>query len=107
MHLSAWKTSSNRKPLILRGARQVGKTTLIKQFAKKYNHFILLNLEKTADRHFFEELDDVKIIIDSLFLSHNITSNKIGETLLFIDESSLKTNKIKKVSFGSIFTFLN
>jgi len=85
-YLNDWKASRNRKPLILRGARQVGKTTLIKQFAKKYNHFIFLNLEKAADRYFFEELDDVVTITDSLFLSHNIRSNKLGETLLFIDE---------------------
>ena len=32
--LTSWKKSSDRKPLILRGARQVGKTTLIHQFAK-------------------------------------------------------------------------
>ncbi len=84
-HLALWKASPNRKPLILRGARQVGKTTLIEQFAKTYKQFIFLNLEKSDDRYFFEQSDDVKKIVDSLFLSKNISPNK-GDTLLFIDE---------------------
>ncbi len=48
-NLEAWKKSSKRKPLILRGARQVGKTTLVKEFAKSYKYSILLNLEKSSD----------------------------------------------------------
>lgn len=38
--LNKWKSSINRKPLVLRGARQVGKTTLIKNFAESYTQFI-------------------------------------------------------------------
>ncbi len=85
IRLNEWKTSLNRKPLVLRGARQVGKTTLVKQFAKTYKQHIFLNLEKADDRYFFEQSDDIKKIVDSLFLSRNISS-KIGDTLLFIDE---------------------
>ena len=67
-HLTRWKASSNRKPLILRGARQVGKTTLIKQFAQTYKQYIFLNLEISNDRNFFEISDDVKKM---LLLSRN------------------------------------
>ena len=84
--LFEWKTSTNRKPLILRGARQVGKTTLIKEFAKNYPHSILLNLEKPTDLHSFNIHDDVKTITEVLFLSHNISGNAMSDTLLFIDE---------------------
>ncbi len=49
IRLNEWKTSLNRKPLVLRGARQVGKTTLVKQFAKTYKEHIILNLEKSDD----------------------------------------------------------
>lgn len=80
-----WKNSNNRKPLILRGARQVGKTTLITDFSKTYKSKISLNLEKPKDKRFFEEYDEVKTIKDALFFEHNITS-KESETLLFIDE---------------------
>ena len=85
-YLEDWKASKNRKPLILRGARQVGKTTLVTEFAKSYDFFISLNLEKAADKDFFEAYDDVKTIVESLFLSNNITPDQQRNTLLFIDE---------------------
>lgn len=84
-YLFRWKSSSGRKPLVLRGARQVGKTTLIKEFAKSYPQSIVLNLEKSDDRSFFERSDNVKEIVDAIFLSGNISS-PMRETLLFIDE---------------------
>jgi len=86
INLQEWKQRKDRKPLVLRGARQVGKTTLIKQFAKTYTNSILLNLEKKSDVFYFQEYDDVKTIIESLFLAHNISKSKLGSTLLFIDE---------------------
>jgi predicted AAA+ superfamily ATPase len=85
-YLEAWKTSSNRKPLILRGARQVGKTTLVKEFAKTYKYSILLNLEKASDLVYFHNYNEAKAIIESLFLKNNISIASIDETLLFIDE---------------------
>ena len=85
-HLEIWKKRPNHKPLILRGARQVGKTTLVKKFSKSYKYSILLNLEKPSDVAYFNDFDDVKSIIESLFLSKNIMKASIGETLLLIDE---------------------
>lgn len=85
-HLTRWKSSGRRKPLIIRGARQVGKTTVIRDFAKTYAHAIVLNLEKTADRRYFDDFDDVQTIIEALFLAHNLPSSAVPNTLLFIDE---------------------
>lgn len=85
-NLLAWKDKKNRKPLIIRGARQVGKTTLIKFFAKQYENQIFLNLEKTEDRLLFEQGDNIKTITDTIFLSRNKTTSLIPNTLLFIDE---------------------
>jgi len=85
-HLIKWQNNNLRKPLILRGARQVGKTTLVKQFAESYEHSIMLNLEKTSDQYYFENYDNVKDIADALFLKHGISPSKINETLLFLDE---------------------
>ena len=85
-NLEAWKKSSKRKPLIIRGARQVGKTTLIKKFAKSYKYSILINLEKPSDIAYFNNYNEAKSIIESLLLSRNISIASIGETLLFIDE---------------------
>ena len=44
----AWKTKRNRKPMLLQGARQVGKTTSVRSFAvTHYNHFVEVNFIKT------------------------------------------------------------
>lgn len=85
-HLEVWKKDTNRKPLIIRGARQVGKTTLVKEFAKIYKNNILLNLEKAPDASLFNDHIETKAIVESLFLSRKIPISSIGETLLFIDE---------------------
>ena len=89
-HLTAqlhkWKNKSNRKPLIVRGARQVGKTTLINEFSKTYKNRLYLNLEKKADSQYFDQTDNVNTIIEALFISNNIISKDISNTVLFIDE---------------------
>ena len=84
--LLEWKSSSNRKPLILRGARQVGKTTLIHQFSKRYKNRVLLNLEIAEDRRFFTDFENVHTIVEALFISHNISTAEKGDTIVFIDE---------------------
>jgi len=81
-----WKNRSNRKPLVLRGARQVGKTTIIKAFSKQFKHSIFINLEKPKDLRYFTTYDEVKLIIESLFITHNIDISELNNTLLFIDE---------------------
>ncbi len=94
-----WRVSKNRKPLILRGARQVGKTTLIKEFAKGYKHTILLNLEKEADASFFDTYDNVHTLVEALFLSNNISPEDQGNTLLFIDEIQALPKAIQSLRY--------
>ena len=84
-YLQKWRRQKTNKPLVLRGARQVGKSTLVKQFGKEYTQYISLNLEKSKEAQFFKEGDDVKVILDKILLDKNKTFQK-GETLLFIDE---------------------
>lgn len=86
VHLNNWKTRTNRKPLILRGARQVGKTTLIHDFSNQFKYKILLNLEKKSDKSYFVEFNDVHKLIDAIFFNKNIPGSEIQNTLLFIDE---------------------
>jgi predicted AAA+ superfamily ATPase len=97
--LQEWKSKSGRKPLIVRGARQVGKSTIIKQFAKEYSNSILLNLEKPNDRRFFEEFDDVSTIVDALFFKYNIDYNNKGDVLLFIDEIQESAKAIEQLRY--------
>ena len=83
--LQQWKEEKDRKPLILRGARQVGKTTLVVEFAKQFTIFLHLNLEKTADRNLFEQYDEVNDLIKAIFF-HKREATTSGSVLLFIDE---------------------
>jgi len=83
--LLEWKNSSIHKPLIIRGARQVGKSTLIKEFGKEFKYFINLNLEKTQDKNIFEKLDTASDIINALFLGKGIPYSD-APTLIFFDE---------------------
>ena len=53
-HLERWKVDTHRKPLILRGARQVGKTTVVNEFGKQFDNYLYLNLEKREAASLFE-----------------------------------------------------
>lgn len=83
--LRSWKAGQDRKPLLLRGARQVGKTTLVNTFAGEFKTFLSLNLEREADRAIFEKTDSVSDILNAIYLQKNVAA-KDGETLLFLDE---------------------
>ncbi len=84
--LVEWRYSSNRKPLIIRGARQVGKTTLVHDFGKQFKQYIYLNLEQKKDAIYFEESDDIQQLLTRIFLEKRLLLTHISETLLFIDE---------------------
>ena len=83
--LQQWKELKDRKPLVLRGARQVGKTTVVMEFAKQFDVFLHLNLEKPVDRNLFEKYEDVNELIKAIFL-HKKQVMTGGSVLLFIDE---------------------
>jgi predicted AAA+ superfamily ATPase len=83
--LSRWANDKYRKPLVLRGARQVGKTTVIKRFAKQFENFLSVNLEKSAAVRLFQSTDNVVELLPQLFLYCN-KERRDGKTLLFIDE---------------------
>ncbi|MBL6964343.1 MAG: ATP-binding protein [Bacteroidetes bacterium] len=83
-YLLEWKASENRKPLLLRGARQVGKTTLIRDLAREFSNYIELNLEREADKNLFIT-DDVSKILNAAYLLKGVVPSK-KPTLLFIDE---------------------
>ncbi len=84
--LNTWRNARNRKPLIIRGARQVGKTTVIEKLSENYEHFINLNLEHPQHVNYFEKYDDVKLIVENILFSNQIPSTNLSSTLLFIDE---------------------
>jgi predicted AAA+ superfamily ATPase len=83
--LIRWHNDKYRKPLVLRGARQVGKTTVINRFARNFDNFLPINMERREARELFESFDDVGKLLPLLYLYCN-KPRKEGKTLLFIDE---------------------
>lgn len=84
--LQKWRQREDRKPLIIRGARQVGKTTVIRDFGWEFPQFIYLNLELPDDRKPFEEFTNFDTLLQSLFFLKNQSLESRKDTLIFIDE---------------------
>ena len=110
--LIEWKNNEERKPLVIRGARQVGKTWLMKEFGEKhYKNFVYLN---------FDEEDELKSIFEANKNPHRIVEllsmiagQKIlpEETLLIFDEiqecpEALNTLKYFKEKANEYFSML-
>mgnify|MGYP003253053946 FL=1 len=86
VELLKWKDSPRRKPLLVRGARQVGKSWSIRHLGETFKHYLEVNLEKEKDLcSLFEEVSDVKELSQRLGAVHNVPVIP-GNTLLFIDE---------------------
>lgn len=85
--LLAWKNSRYRKPLILKGVRQVGKTWLLKEFGKRYyENTAYFNFDENEEyKQFFETTKDVERILQNLTLA---SGQKITpeSTLIIFDE---------------------
>ena len=96
--LAQWSQKENRKPLILRGARQVGKTTLINLFAANFNQYIYFNLDLPEDRRVFENARSFEDLLDAIFFTKNARRSE-KETLLFIDEVQNSSAAIKYLRY--------
>jgi len=83
--LSDWAAQKDRKPLLLRGARQVGKTFAVRRFAGRFDCFIELNLEHAGDREPFGRGLQVPELFQAIVLRKHARPVE-GGTLLFIDE---------------------
>ena len=84
--LESWASANERKPLLLRGARQVGKTTAVRHLGEKFKHFVQVDFNERHDVHYlFEGTYSPQEIcqILSVLLRTPIVA---GETLLFFDE---------------------
>ena len=87
--LESWYQSKNRKPLIIRGARQVGKSTLVRLFAKERNcRLIEINLEKKKHWNSLFESNNVTRILNEIegLLDVKIDISKQTKDILFFDE---------------------
>ncbi len=82
-----WKNRKNRKPIILQGARQVGKTWLLKEFGKSnFKDVAVFNFDENPElKQFFASTKDVKRILENLSLVHGKTISP-DDTLIIFDE---------------------
>ena len=96
--LEKWALNPYRKPLVLRGARQVGKTTVVNRFGEQFENYLYINLEKLSSKQLIESTDDVKKLLPLLFLYCNKT-RKEGRTLLFIDEIQTSSHALSLLRY--------
>lgn len=83
--LEEWKNADRHKPLILRGARQVGKTTLVNGFGSHFENYLYFNMERNENVKLFEMDINIDDLVSMLFASLG-KIKKDGKTLIFIDE---------------------
>ena len=84
--LDNWHSKPGRKPLVIRGARQVGKTTVVHQFSKRFEQYIYLNLELEDDKQPFLQYRNLDHLLQTIFFLKNQLLSKKESTLIFIDE---------------------
>lgn len=58
--LEAWKQDERHKPLILRGARQVGKTTVVNEFGSQFDNYLYFNLDNKRERQIVRDGHSIK-----------------------------------------------
>ncbi len=81
-----WKNLQNRKPLLVRGARQIGKSSAVKELSKAFEHYIEVDFEAQIEvRTFFEGNLDPVMLCNNLSVYFK-TPIIAGKTLLFFDE---------------------
>ena len=86
--LMEWKKDPDRKPLLLRGARQVGKSSTVREIGKQFDYYLEINFEKKESKDakaLFERSSSPKRICDELSVIYDVPIIP-GRTLLFLDE---------------------
>lgn len=97
--LLAWQRSSSRKPLLIRGARQVGKSTAVRNLSKQFDYFIEINFEEQPEyQRLFANTSDINDLVEQLAI---ITQTEIieGRTLVFLDEIQASLPAISKLRY--------
>lgn len=86
VELLEWKDNPMRKPLLLRGARQVGKSSAVRHFGKEFQFFAEVNFERHKTvKTFFQGDIDIRLIAQKIAIYINVPIEE-GKTLLFLDE---------------------
>lgn len=96
--LQEWSERGNHKPLILRGARQVGKSTLVRMFGAGFDRFIELNFEDYSVRDIFDKRLDFAEVLERILIMGGGEARE-GRTLIFLDEIQISPEAIRMLRF--------
>lgn len=96
--LRQWAEKEGRKPLVLRGARQVGKTTLVKIFAEEFDVFIYLSLEEKVNADLFTMDVSFEDLLAGIYVKAGIKMEN-QRTLIFIDEIQNVPDAVKVLRY--------
>ncbi len=98
-YLRQWAEKDERKPLVLRGARQVGKTTLVKLFAKEFDTYIYMNLEEKENAELFAADNSFEDLLAGIFFKANVLQDAGKRTLVFIDEIQNEPKAVQSLRY--------
>jgi len=96
--LAAWAAGDDRKPLVLRGARQTGKSSSVRHLGRSFDLFLELNLERYQDLALVRACRSPEDLLKALSARHNITTFP-ARTLLFLDEAQESPEAIQWLRF--------
>ena len=96
--LKQWRTKATRKPLVIRGARQVGKTSLVKAFSKEFDLFLSFNLDIAEDLALFSKEMPIKELYHLMLVTRSQVKTD-GDVLIFIDEIQNSPIAIKMLRY--------
>ena len=104
--LKKWKNSTNRKPLIIRGARQVGKTWLMQEFGRKYyEKYAYINFDdNTRMNSLFNEDFNIEKIIQGLKIESGVNIEP-ENTLIILDEIQETPRALKALKYSGSASF--
>lgn len=97
-NLREWALKAERKPLVLRGARQVGKTTLVEMFAADFDHYIYLNLEEKDNAELFATDSTFDDLLAGIFFKAKLHVDS-PRTLIFIDEIQTEPKAVQALRY--------
>jgi uncharacterized protein len=99
LELEKWRVSASRKPILMRGARQVGKSSSVRELAKKFDYFIEINFDENPRfKTIFEGDLSPTEICEKIAIDFGIPIIK-GKTLLFFDEIQACVSAISSLRY--------